>query len=1027
MKYRLGLDVGTNSIGWCVLELNDQDEPFRIERLGSRIFSDGRNAKDGSSNAVARRNARQMRKRRDRYLRRRQRFMMALIDAGLMPQDTNQRKALENHDPYEIRKRALDEQLAPFLVGRALFHLNQRRGFKSNRKSDRGADNESGKIKKTINKTRQQMSDDDARTFGEWLAGRHAKRQWVRARLQGLGSKDLYELYADRALIADEFDQIWAAQARFNPAVFTATQGLALRTIMLYQRPLKPVTVGRCSFYPDDERAPLALPIAQAARIYQELNSLRIVAVDRSETTLTREQRDAVATVLLRGSDVSFIRIGKLIGMPGAKFNLESDRRDKLKGNETAKELSKDIYFGNRWHELTAQQQSEIVTQLLNEENESKLLSWLSSEFQINTDQAVEIGKAKLTDGHSRLGERALSKLVPALVAEVITYDQATIKAGLGHHSDWRTGEWRERLPYYGELLIRDVANASGLPGDHDEKRYGKIGNPTVHIGLNQIRVMVNAIIDRYGHPQQITIELARELKQNQEQRKEAERKQADNQKRNEEIRKELDAIGERINAENILKMKLWQELSKEPLERCCVYTGEHISKSRLFSEEIEIEHLLPFSQTLDDSIANKSLCVRRANRYKENRTPHQAFSNNKDGYDWTAILLRAEKLPANKSWRFAENAMQRFLKDQTFLARQLNDTAYLAKVAREYLSVICPKINVSPGNLTALIRGKLGLNHILGVSGEKNRDDHRHHAVDAAVIAITEPAFLQKMARAAELAVREGRTRLLDQFEPPWPEFHADVAKAIARVVVSHKPDHGVEGALHNDTAYGIIDAEKGLAVVRKASSGFKASDIDGKSCKVRDALLRNQLLNAIAGLSDKNADDAVRSELTKRGIRHLRCELVVNVIPIKDKSSKVYKGYKPDGNYCMDIIRDEKGKWRDEVVTIYQANQPGFIAQGKAPTTSTTGAPLVMRLRKGDMLALDMQKARKIFQIVVLTEGSLSLAEHNEANTDSRNRSKEDEFKYIRISPNSLKGYSARRVFVTPLGKVYDPGFKE
>src|SRR5690606_13923613 len=142
MSTTLGLDVGANSIGWCLIE-----DGKRIIDLGVRIFADGRDAKSGTSLAVDRRIARGMRRRRDRYLRRRSAFLSALVQYGLLPADADEARLLTAHDPYLLRAAALDHPLDLPRVGRALFHLNQRRGFKSNRKADRQRkEGEDGKI-----------------------------------------------------------------------------------------------------------------------------------------------------------------------------------------------------------------------------------------------------------------------------------------------------------------------------------------------------------------------------------------------------------------------------------------------------------------------------------------------------------------------------------------------------------------------------------------------------------------------------------------------------------------------------------------------------------------------------------------------------------------------------------------------------------------------------------------------------------------------------------------------------------------
>ena len=159
MRWRLGIDLGTNSLGWCALGLNDEGKPDKVISAGSRIFSDGRDPKSGASNAVDRRNARAMRRRRDRFKQRQAALIKYLTQDGLFPIDFEERQALEVLDPFELRAKALDEKIPLYHLGRAIFHLNQRRGFKSNRKTDRGADDESGKIAVGISRLREAMTD----------------------------------------------------------------------------------------------------------------------------------------------------------------------------------------------------------------------------------------------------------------------------------------------------------------------------------------------------------------------------------------------------------------------------------------------------------------------------------------------------------------------------------------------------------------------------------------------------------------------------------------------------------------------------------------------------------------------------------------------------------------------------------------------------------------------------------------------------------------------------------------------------
>uniref|UniRef100_UPI00356AC25F type II CRISPR RNA-guided endonuclease Cas9 n=1 Tax=Hydrogenophaga sp. TaxID=1904254 RepID=UPI00356AC25F len=391
MRYRLALDLGSTSLGWAILRLNADHPPAPVAviKAGSRIFSDGRNPKDGSSLAVTRRDARAMRRRRDRLLKRKARMIRTLVAHGFFPQDDKARKALQTLNPYALRAKGLDEALKPEEFARALFHINQRRGFKSNRKTDK-KDNDSGALKTAINKLRQAMLEEHCRTVGEWLHKRDANGKTVRARYrqQRVEKEDgktridkSYDLYIDRAMIAAEFDAIWAKQAELNPALFHETARAELKDCLLHQRPLKPVKPGRCTLLPDEERAPLALPSQQRFRIYQEVNHLRILREGMKEEALSLEQRDRLVEALDQNHKRSFTQIKTLLELGGAvQFNFEDPKRQELKGNTTSANLSKKDHFGAAWFDFSEALQDRIVQQLVTEENEAALIAWLQTQ-----------------------------------------------------------------------------------------------------------------------------------------------------------------------------------------------------------------------------------------------------------------------------------------------------------------------------------------------------------------------------------------------------------------------------------------------------------------------------------------------------------------------------------------------------------------------------------------------------------------------------------------------------------------------
>jgi CRISPR-associated endonuclease Csn1 len=1030
LKYRLALDLGSTSLGWAMVRLNAQQEPQAVIKAGVRIFSDGRNPKDGSSLAVTRREARAMRRRRDRLLKRKNRMMKTLITHGFFPKDEVARKTLEKIEPLSLRCKGLDKALKPEEFGRALFHINQRRGFKSNRKTDK-KENDSGALKTAISQLRHEMQKEGCRTVGEWLFGRHKKGMPIRARyretpsLREDGKKKIdksYDLYIDRAMIEDEFDALWAKQTELNPNLFNETARFELKDCLLHQRPLKPVKPGRCTLIPDEERAPVALPSQQRFRIYQEINHLRLLQEDLTEIPLTLAQRDKLALALESNNKRTFTQIRKIIGL-SVKFNLEDEKRTELKGNATSALLSKQEHFGNRWADLEESKQDTIVMQLLTEENEAKLIAWLQTTTGIDEASAERIANASLPEGYGSLSAKALVKILFELRKQVVTYDKAVLAAGFESHSrlqafgevpgrtfdteieriDPQTGEVQHlhafnELPYYGEYLQRHVGFGSGDPKDPPEKRFGKIANPTVHIGLNQVRTVVNALIKKYGHPSEVIVEVARELKQNQEQRKEEIAKQVANQRRNERLRTEIALKNgidkEQVSRADIQKMILWEELSFNAADRRCPYSGVQIGVDMLLSDQVEIDHILPFSQTLDDSLNNKTVAIRQANRIKGNRTPWQAKDDfAAQGWPIAELLARAELMPKNKRYRFGENGYSKWLReDKNFLARALNDTRHLSRVAKAYLSLICPQnTRVIPGQMTAMLRAKFGLNNILGVNGEKNRNDHRHHAVDACVIAVTDQAMLQRFSNASASTREHQLNKLVDTMPLPWPTYREHVQRAIERIWVSHKPDHGHEGGMHNDTAYGLLD--NGCVYIHK--------NIEGRRTREEFAL-------KVIHVTNINP----RHGLTPNG------------------DPKPYKGYKGDSNYCIEIFRNTTGRWEGEVISTYEAYQivrRSGVQRLRHPHLSCSGKPLIMRLVIDDIVKFNLSDGVEFVGRVATISGNgqIFMAALNEANVDMRNRDKTDSFAYVSKMPRSLQKAQGRRISVSPIGVLKDLGF--
>lgn len=995
MRYRLALDLGTTSIGWAMLRLNQHDKPHAVIRAGVRIFNDGRVPKTGEALAVQRRLARQQRRTRDRSLRRKNKLINMLVRFGFFPENPAERKSLERLDPYELRAKGLEQQLKPEQFARALFHLAQRRGFKSNRKTDRG-DTESGVMKAAIAETKQEIETLGCRTIGEYLYKRLQFGLGTRARLRDKpkvkgGSTKAYDLYTERSLVEKEFDVLWNVQSRFAPELFTLEKREALRDTIFHQRDLRPVKPGRCTLFPEEERAPLALPSQQRFRICQEVNNLRKIDEHLCSVELTRTEKAKLVQALSLARKKTFEQLRKTIGYEG-QFNLEDAGagRAELKGNETSVAIGKII--GKDWLNYSLSEQDKLVLMLLNIESESELIDKLQEEFGLSEAVAKKLSGTSLVSGYGALSRKAIDLILPFL-EQGMTYDKAVAAADIPSHSDltWQVKrEVTDQLPYYGEVLQRHVGFGTGDPKDAPEVRFGKIANPTVHICLNQLRLIVNLIIKRYGRPDEVVIEVARDLKLSREKKNEIARKQKKNQEKRDQVRKEIAAILEcdesLVTGEDIEKWLLWEELNPgRALDRCCPYTGKQISAVDLLSKSFEIEHILPRSRTLDDSRSNKTVSYWKANRLKSNMTPWEAREIfEAQGWSYEDILKRAENLPPNKRYRFGADGYKIWLReDSDFLSRELTDTQYISRIAREYVSLVCPKNTyVIPGRMTAMLRHCLGLNTILSDDDKKNRNDHRHHAVDACVIGITDRSLLNKIATASARGEEMNDRRLQRTVEEPWTGFRESVRRAVERINVSHRPEHSYEGQMHDQTAYPIDENGQGWKKEVKSNGQTEWKKV-----------------SVIPIVSQKAAQ------------RHGY---------LADGSLRPYKGYSGNSNFCIEITVNEKGKWQAEFVTTFDAYQIArkFGKDKLYGKESQSGHKLVMRLMKKDIVSMvDADGYRKLYLLHKFsTNGVLSFAPINESNVSARVA--EGVFKFVSKTAGSLQKSKAKLVTLSPLG---------
>jgi CRISPR-associated endonuclease Csn1 len=761
MSYTLGLDIGSKSIGWALLS----DKPkSSILDIGVRVFPEGvdRDTKgaEKSKNAT-RREARGARRVHQRRNLRRDKLIQTLRENGLLPvSDKELKNLLSEKDPYQIRARGLDEKLELHEFGRVLFHLNQRRGFKSNRKT--GEANEKSKIAKGdknhkgANEIKNTIKEDKIRTIGEYFAKIGSEKSRIRGH------------YTFRLMYEMEFDKLWEKQAEFYPDILTEDWRKKIRDeIIFYQRPLKPTDelIGLCDLEPEEKRCPRGDWFARRFRILQDVNNLKIHSPDGTERVLEDDERRIILKELDAHEKVTFSSLRKKLRLlETQEFNAEYEinekgkKRDKLKGDEFSSAMrSKNLFGAKKWESMDEQEKIELNDDCL-ELDDDELRAKIIAEYGFSEQQAEKVLKISLPQRYMSFSRKAIQKLLPLMDAGK------------------RTDEALDEV-YPDRNKMEEIKEEDKLPLPED------LRNPIVNKALHEVCKVVNAIIREYGKPTKIVIEMARDMKGSSRERKELHFKMLDNEKRNKEVRQKLkNDIGIESNRDNVIKYKLWEECG-----RVCPYTGKQISQVDLFINPVfQVEHILPYSKSLDDSYLNKTLCCVNENRLKGNQTPYEYYHGNKEKFEEIKQRVNRTAMPYWKKRKFWQEKVD----TDKIIERELNDTRYICKEVVKYLKQICRNVTGTRGKVTAELRYQWGF--------IKVREDHRHHAIDATVVAVTKQKHLRDLAR-SKYSVESIR------FKSPWPNFREELVEKIKHIDVSHRPSKKSSGKLHEETFYGL------------------------------------------------------------------------------------------------------------------------------------------------------------------------------------------------------------------------------
>ena len=929
----LGLDLGSNSIGWALLSA-DGKKPQSIIDCGVRIFQAGLEGDIESGNAVSRarerREKRSLRRQADRKQMRKEHLLHLLQRLGLLPQglaqdifpaldkdlinryksqnDEQNPCKLSNIFPYWLRKRALDYPLKPYELGRVLYHLGQRRGFLSNRKSPSAQDD--GTVITSISELRQRMNEAGSRTLGEYLVNLNPHEERIRNR------------YTHREMYQEEFEEICSFQ-RQTHSVLNGKNIESLRKTIFFQRPLKSAKnlVGYCELESNSRRAPWSSIEAQCFRYLQMINNCSIkTAINEIFRPLNSREKETLVSKLESDGDLTFIQAKKLLGYKPKEvvFSLEAGEEKRFVGNRINKELKQ--VFGESWFSFEKEKKEKIISDLRSYRDNKALAERAQKTWSLDQLKAQEFADIELEPGYCALSRKAILKLIP-LLEKGYSYPKA-------------------KNEVYGDFLRENLEVLPFLP---PVKSCFEIRNPVVERSLTEVRKVVNAIIRKHGKPDYVRIELARELKQSQKKRKEITKQNRLNEKRRTDA---AELIAREVGLNNpsrndILKVLLWDECNG-----VCPYTSQPISMKDLFGEnpQFDIEHIIPFSRSFDDSFANKTLCYSEENRsVKRNRAPWEVYQG---GTKWEQITGNVKRFKGD----FRDVKLKKFMMRPEdieeldgFISRQMNDTRYASKLAVQYLGALYggfidkeshQRVFSVTGQITGILRNAWSMNAILGDGGnKKTRNDHRHHAVDAVAIALTNPTVIQNLSQAAlpsyERKLYRKRFKLC---QLPWPTFLEELRETIDRITVSHRVNHKVNAALHDETHYGIVKNHCGNEFcIRRRIDTLKTSEVDQIIDKRVKNIVQRKLdelkLEPSKAFSDSNNHPYFISEKGNRvWVHKVR-------ISVSAKAKKIGNGVNsryvtPKSNHHLELFDvSEKGKegsiskWECEVVDTLEA----------------------------------------------------------------------------------------------------------
>ncbi len=825
----LGLDPGIASCGFALLDMT----AHQILEMGSHLFDAPQEAKTKVSLAVTRRNARSVRRNNERTKARLKHCLRILKEANLVPNDANKDwfQTKKGDKPIlKLRAGGLNRLLTDREFAQVLYSLCSHRGYIPHGEGRLGEtdDAEGKRVLGAIKENTQKMADGNYQTVGEMLNAEGGKSR---------NKQGNYDLCILNEQIQDETHKLFNAQRHQGNQKATEELESQYITCLTWEKDTIDrdektyALVSHCNYFPEEKRAALADPSSEICRAYERLKHLVIVDINGKETRLSSKQVAEYLDILfsvapLKGNKDCKVTYGKI------RKDLDLDSASVFKGINSDTEKNTEVFAPKSWRCLRKNIESEDLLQRMLDDRAlgdsvCEALTFASTEASLikrleDLDLTEEETNAicgvpftgKLFKGYGSRSRKALEMLIDAFEDdEIHTLSDAERACGL-----------------LGKRLADDHTRTILLP-PYDT--YDKTcRNPVVLRAMGRMRRIVNSLIRIYGVPDEIHIELGRDLKQSKNEKAKIAKRQNENKATNKRMAELAAGIlgcsPEEVRGKIIRKLVLREEQGEKDL-----YTGATIDLTRLVTDDhyCEIDHILPYSRTCDDSSSNKVLVLAKSNQDKRERTPYEWMTSGEaSAPDWNEFRSRimSKNLGFKKREKFLNTKLDEEDEDR-FISRNLNDDRYMSVAVKNYLEdcLLFPEgnrkkhVTAVAGGATGNLRWVWGLN--FGEGNTKDRSDDRHHAVDAAIIAACSESTVRKVANASkqgkETFKHIRKSRLSDT--QPWPTFAEEVAARRELVVPTRMANHGVTGRAFEDTLYHLegFTLDKGSYPLVRAS----------------------------------------------------------------------------------------------------------------------------------------------------------------------------------------------------------------